>query len=155
MKIEEEIKVRKFSSDWQRASINIAFTANWLNLILEKRAAKKQITVQQFNVLRILRGQIPKPSTNSLIKSRMITSMPDISRLVDRIVTKGLVSREKNREDKRAVDLYITQKGIDLLGEIESDMMMTDLLPNHLSEEEAFALSELLDKFRGNYTDKG
>lgn len=150
MKIEEEIKVKSFSSDWQRASINIVYTANWLSLILEKRAAKKQITLQQFNVLRILRGQLPNPSTNNLLKSRMITNTPDISRLVDRIVAKGLVSRCKNKEDKRAVDLFITDKGLALLEEIEDDMMLNDLLPQNLSEQEAFQLSELLDKFRGS-----
>ncbi|QBQ40897.1 MarR family winged helix-turn-helix transcriptional regulator [Sphingobacterium psychroaquaticum] len=150
MKIEEEIKVKSFSSDWQRASINIMYTGNWLNLILEKRAAKKQITLQQFNVLRILRGQLPNPSTNNLLKNRMITNTPDISRLVDRIVAKGLVSRCKNKEDKRAVDLFITEKGLALLEEIEDDMMLNDLLPQNLSEQEAFQLSELLDKFRGS-----
>ncbi|TYP92492.1 DNA-binding MarR family transcriptional regulator [Sphingobacterium allocomposti] len=149
MKIEEELQVRKFSSDWQRATVNILFTASWLGLILEKRASKKGITLQQFNVLRILRGQLPRPSTNNLVRSRMIGNTPDISRLIDRIVTKGLVSRTKNKDDKRAVDLFITQKGLDLLQSIEDDMMLADLLPKHISAKEAALLSELLDKLRG------
>ncbi len=154
MKIEEEIKVKSFSSDWQRASVNIIYTANWLSLILEKRAAKEQITLQQFNVLRILRGQFPNPATNNLLKSRMITNTPDISRLVDRIVAKGLVSRAQNKADKRAVDLFITQKGLELLDILEADMMLGDILPQNLSEAEALQLSALLDKFRGIPTEE-
>lgn len=148
MKIEQELKVKKFTNDWQRATVNILFTASWLGLILEKRASKRQITLQQFNALRILRGQLPDPTTNNLLRTRMISNTPDISRLVDRIVAKGLASREKNKVDKRSVDLFITQKGLDLLDEIEEDMMLTDLLPNNLSEKEAAKLSDLLDKLR-------
>ncbi|KGE12964.1 MarR family winged helix-turn-helix transcriptional regulator [Sphingobacterium deserti] len=154
MKIEKELKVKKFTNDWQRATVNVLFTASWLTLILEKRAAKRMITLQQFNALRILRGQYPAPTTNNLIRSRMISNTPDISRLVDRIVTKGLASRAKNKDDKRAVDLFITQKGLDLLDEIEEDMMLTDLLPEHISERDAVKLSALLDALRGDSNDE-
>lgn len=147
--IEELIKVRKFASPWHRATINVVYTSNWLNLMLEKRAGSKEITLQQFNVLRVLRGQFPKPVTNSLLKDRLLTQTPDISRLVDRIVNKGLVSRDKNKLDKRAVDLLITKRGLDLLDEIESLMMLDDVLPNNLTPEECFQLSDLLDKLRG------
>lgn len=149
MKIEEELKVKKFTNDWQRATVNILFSASWLGLILEKRASKRQITLQQFNALRILRGQLPEPTTNNLLRVRMISNTPDISRLVDRIVAKGLASREKNKIDKRSVDLFITKKGLDLLDEIEEDMMLSDMLPNNLTEKEAAKLSDLLDKLRG------
>ncbi len=154
MKIEEELKVKKFTNDWQRATVNVLFTASWLGLILEKRASKRQITLQQFNALRILRGQLPSPTTNNLLRARMISNTPDISRLVDRIVAKGLASRSKNKDDKRAVDLFITQKGLDLLDEIEEDMMLSDILPDHLSEQEAATLSALLDKLRGESTEE-
>ncbi|WDF67232.1 MarR family transcriptional regulator [Sphingobacterium oryzagri] len=153
MKIEEELKVKKFTNDWQRATVNILFTASWLGLILEKRASKRQITLQQFNALRILRGQLPEPTTNNLLRTRMISNTPDISRLVDRIVAKGLASREKNKVDKRSVDLFITQKGLDLLDEIEEDMMLIDMLPGNLSEKDAAKLSDLLDKLRGEDTE--
>lgn len=151
MKIEEELKVKKFTNDWQRATVNVLFTASWLGLILEKRAAKRQITLQQFNALRILRGQLPNPTTNNLLRSRMVSNTPDISRLVDRIVGKGLASRSKNSADKRAVDLFITQKGLDLLVEIEDDMMLTDVLPQNISEKDAVKLSEFLDMLRGEH----
>jgi len=148
-KIEELVKVRQFASPWHRATVNIIYTNNWLNVMLEKRASVKQLTLQQFNVLRVLRGQFPKPVTNNLLKDRLLTKTPDISRLVDRIVSKGLVSREKNSVDKRAVDLLITDKGLELLQEIETDMMLDDVLPENISAEDCLKLSELLDKFRG------
>lgn len=148
-KIEELVKVRQFASPWHRATINIIYTNNWLNVMLEKRAGAKQITLQQFNVLRVLRGQYPNPVTNNLLKVRLLTKTPDISRLVDRIVSKGLVSREKNSIDKRAVDLLITDKGLELLQEIENDMMLDDVLPENISVDDCLKLSELLDKFRG------
>src|SRR5690606_33063882 len=148
-KIEELVKVRQFASPWHRATINIIYTNNWLNVMLEKRAGAKQITLLQFNVLRVLRGQYPNPVTNNLLKERLLTKTPDISRLVDRIVSKGLVSRGKNNSDKRAVDLLITDKGLDLLEEIEADMMLEDILPENISSDDCIKLSELLDKFRG------
>jgi DNA-binding MarR family transcriptional regulator len=148
-KIEELVKVRQFASPWHRATINIIYTNNWLNVMLEKRAGAKQITLQQFNVLRVLRGQYPNPVTNNLLKERLLTKTPDISRLVDRIVSKGLVSREKNSIDKRAVDLLITDKGLELLQEIENDMMLDDVLPENISVDDCLKLSELLDMFRG------
>lgn len=149
-KIEELVRVKQFASPWHRVTINVIYTNNWLNVMLEKRAGAKQITLQQFNVLRVLRGQFPNPVTNNLLKERLLTKTPDISRLVDRIVSKGLVSRTKNSIDKRAVDLLITDEGMKLLQEIEEDMMLDDVLSENLSEEECMQLSELLDKFRGS-----
>ncbi|MBE8712276.1 MarR family winged helix-turn-helix transcriptional regulator [Sphingobacterium hungaricum] len=149
MSLEEKLKVKKFASDWHKATLNIVYTSNWLIVELEKRANKRDITMQQFNVLRILRGQFPKPATNNLLKDRLITATPDISRLVDRIVAKELVSRCKNDTDKRAVDLLITERGLKLLAEIEEEMMLSDLLPINITEEECQQLSRLLEKFRG------
>src|SRR5690606_41011810 len=112
----------------------------WLTKILEQRASRCHITLQQYNVLRILRGQYPNSASNSLIKDRMVSSTPDISRLVDRIVLKGLISRQQNVQDKRAVDLKITEKGLQLLESLEQDMMLSNLLSQSLTEEEALTL---------------
>lgn len=149
MKIEVEVKVEEFKNEWHKTTVNLIFTNNWLTSHLEQRANKKQITLTQFNVLRILRGQYPKAASNSLLKERMINNTPDISRLVERMVDKGLISKSQNTKDKRSVDLKITKKGLQLLLEIEDEMMMTDLLSSNLSAEEASLLSDLLDKFRG------
>ncbi|MDQ1149450.1 MarR family winged helix-turn-helix transcriptional regulator [Sphingobacterium zeae] len=149
MKIEDEIKVNKFSNEWHRCTVNILYTYNRISNALEQRAAKEGITLKQFNVLRILRGRYPKPSTNSLIKSRMLSFTPDISRMIDRMVSKELVSRCQSGADKRAVDLFITKKGQEILKRLDEDMLMMDILPSRISEEEAIALNALLDKLRG------
>lgn len=148
MKIEEEIKVSQFSDEWHRCTVNILYTYNWINNELEQRASKQGITLKQFNVLRILRGQYPKPATNNLIKSRMLSTTPDISRMIDRMVTKGLVSRCQSGGDKRAVDLVITEKGLEILHHLEDPMLMKDILPHKITAEEAVQLSDLLDKLR-------
>ncbi|SKB89313.1 DNA-binding transcriptional regulator, MarR family [Parapedobacter luteus] len=149
MKIEDEIQTRKFRNERQKATINVVFTSNWITGILEKRANKQHITLQQFNVLRILRGQHPNPVTNSLLKERMLDKMPDVSRIIDRLVGKGLVTRGVCDRDRRAVDVKITQKGLDTLAELEEDMMMMDILGDNISEDECRILNELLDKLRG------
>jgi DNA-binding MarR family transcriptional regulator len=149
MGIEDRIKISRFQDDWHKATINILYTNNWLSNLLEDRASRKSITLQQFNVLRILRGQYPKPASNATIRERMINSTPDISRLVERIVTKGLVTRTKNKADKRAVDLLITEKGLQLLEELEADMNLSTILSENLTAQEAQLLSDLLDKMRG------
>lgn len=149
MKIEDEIKVNKFSNEWHRCTVNILYTYHCISTALEQRAAKEGITLKQFNVLRILRGQYPKPATNSLIKSRMLSFTPDISRMIDRMVSKELVSRCQSGADKRAVDLFITEKGQEILKRLDEDMLMMDVLPGRISEEEAMALNTLLDKLRG------
>lgn len=149
MSIEDRIKTSRFHDDWHKATINVLFTNNWLSNLLEARASKKNITLQQFNVLRILRGQYPNPASNVMIKERMISSTPDISRLVERIVSKGLITRTQNKSDKRSVDLLITEKGLQLLEEMEADMHLSPMLSKHLSEDEANLLSNLLDKLRG------
>ena len=150
MKIEDEILTKRFRNERHKATINIVFTSNWITGILEKRASIQQITLQQFNVLRILRGQHPKPATNSIVKERMLDKMPDVSRIIDRLVAKELGSRAKSDNDRRAVDVKITQKGLDALAELEESMMMMDVLQDNISEEECQQLNELLDKLRGS-----
>lgn len=150
MSIGQDLQVKQFQDEWHEATINIVYTSGCLSKELEKRANKKQITLQQFNVLRILRGQYPNTATNMLIKERMVSDSADISRLVDRLVLKELVSRCKNKVDKRAVDLLITEKGLALLDELKEEMSLMDLLPQRITKEEAKLLSNLLDKIRGN-----
>lgn len=149
MKINDQVKVSRFQNQWHKATVNILFTNHWLSKELESRAVRKDITLQQFNVLRILRGQFPKAVSNTLVKERMINSTPDISRLVERIVLKGLVNRTQSKNDKRSVDLIITDKGIQLLETLEEEMLLGDILFKNISEEEALQLSDLLDKLRG------
>ena len=149
MKIEEEIQSTKFEDNFQKAVINLTYTYGWLNNSLRCHFEKHNLTSQQFNVLRILRGQYPNPATVNLIKERMLDKMSDASRIVDRLVQKGLVSRCTNRKDRRAVDIRISDSGLEILGKLDIEFKTSDFLKNNLSEQEAGVLSDLLDKLRG------
>lgn len=149
MELEKEIASNKFENDYQKSVVNILYTYGWVTNLLRKRFDKHHITLQQFNILRILRGQYPQPSTVNLLKERMLDKMSDASRIVERLVQKGLVSRCTNPKDRRAVDIIISEKGLDLLKKLDNEMDIPDLLKNNLTEEEARLLSNLLDKMRG------
>ncbi len=150
MKLEDEIKSR-FQSEYHKAALNIMFTHSWLTGILKKRTDTRHITLQQYNILRILRGQYPNPATVNLLKERMIDKMPDVSRIIDRLVQKELVSRCTNKCDRRAVDILITEKVLDILAELDVDdeMRIDHIINEHLSEGECETLNHLLDKMRG------
>jgi DNA-binding MarR family transcriptional regulator len=149
MRIDEEIQSTNFEDNYHKAVINISYTYSWLNNVLRCQFEKHNLTSQQFNVLRILRGQYPKPATVNLIKERMLDKMSDASRIVDRLVQKGLVSRCTNNRDRRAVDIRISDVGLDILSKIDAEFKTKELLKDNLTEEEAAKLSDLLDKLRG------
>src|SRR6201992_3981330 len=116
MRIEEEIQRSKFEDNYHKAVINVTYTYGWLSNTFRCQFERYNLTQQQFNILRILRGQYPKPATINLLKERMIDKMSDASRIVDRLVQKGLVSRCTNNKDRRAVDIRISELGLDILG---------------------------------------
>jgi len=149
MRIDEEIQSSKFEDNYHKAVINISYTDGWLGNLFRCKFERYNLTQQQFNILRILRGQYPKPATVNLLKERMIDKMSDASRIVDRLVQKGLVSRCTNTKDRRAVDIRISDLGIDILSKMDIEFKTKDLLRNNLTEEEAGLLSDLLDKMRG------
>ncbi len=149
MEIEKEIQNAKFVNSIQKASVNIIYTYNWLNSFIKTELDKSNITHQQFNILRILRGQHPKPATVNTIKERMLDKMSDASRIVDRLVIKDLVTRKVCKKDRRAVDILISQKGLDLLDGIRLEEAMTSRVQHGVTDNEALQLSDLLDKFRG------
>ena len=149
MEIEKEIHNRNFVNNFQKASINIMYTHNWLTGFIKTELDKSNITNQQFNILRILRGQHPKPATINIIKERMLDKMSDASRIVDRLVQKDLVTRTVSEKDRRAVDIMINENGLKLLENIKLEEAMTKNFKSNITEEEAQTLSLLLDKFRG------
>jgi len=149
MSIDEEIQSTNFEDNYHKAVINIAYTYGWLNNAFKCKFEKHKLTNQQFNVLRILRGQYPNPATVNLIKERMIDKMSDASRIVDRLVQKGLVSRCTNSKDRRAVDIRISEEGLAILAKMDKEFKTKEILKSNLTEEEAGKLSELLDKLRG------
>ncbi|MBL4677640.1 MAG: MarR family transcriptional regulator [Mucilaginibacter sp.] len=149
MGIEEDIKSTKFEDNYHKMVINLNYSYGWINNYMRPTFERHNLTQQQFNILRILRGQYPKPATVNMLKERMIDKMSDASRIVDRLVQKGLVSRCTNSRDRRAVDIRISDEGLAILKKMDTDFRTKDLFKQHLSEEEAGLLSDLLDKMRG------
>ncbi len=149
MELEKEIQSNKFEDNYHKAVVNISYTFSWLSTILRARLEKHKITHQQFNILRILRGQYPNPATVNLLKERMIDKMCDASRIVDRLVQKALVTRCTNSKDRRAVDIRISDEGLKVLAMIDQELKMSDILNCNITNEEAQVLCTLLDKLRG------
>ena len=121
MRIDEEIQSTNFEDNYHKAVIKNNYTYGWLNNVWRCHFEKHKLTSQQFNVLRILRGQYPNPATVNLIKERMLDKMSDASRIVDRLVQKGLVSRCTNNKDRRAVDIRISDAGLETLAKMDSE----------------------------------
>lgn len=149
MKLEEEIKQEKFRNGYHKLAVNVIYTYGWLMNSQSKLFAKYQITGNQYNILRILRGQYPNPATINLLKERMLDKMSDASRLVERLRIKGFVKRNLSSDDRRCVDVIITEKGLKLLLEMDKLNEKYDSLFENLSVSESQKLNELLDKLRG------
>ncbi|MES2653640.1 MAG: MarR family transcriptional regulator [Bacteroidota bacterium] len=149
MELQKEIKSSKFENAFQQALVNVFFTYHWSNQNVKEALSPYDITQQQFNVLRILRGQYPKPSTINLLKSRILDKLSDVSRIVDRLVQKDYVHKNVNGDDKRALDITISDKGLKLLEKLDKEIDFSSFIRPNLSEEEATQLNVLLDKYRG------
>lgn len=149
MGISEEIQQAKFKDNHQKAVINLIYTSNWLNEKMRLFLAEEDLTLQQYNVLRILRGSSPKPLSTLQIRERMLDKMSDTSRIVDRLVKKNLVVKKTCQSDKRLVDIHISQEGLDLLKSIDEQEGRMYKEIRQLNSEEAGLLSDLLDKIRG------
>ena len=150
MSIEKDIQQSAFKSPYSQAIINIIYTNNWLQSLQVEIFKPFDLSLQQYNVLRILRGQHPNPITVIAIIERMLDKMSNASRLVDKLLAKGLVIRRLCPHDRRAVDVIITEKGLNLLTEIDELQHTWEVKLHGLSESEALQLSELLDKMRQN-----
>lgn len=149
MNIKEEIQQSRFRNNFQMAAINLIYTSGWLANKHKDFFSQFGITVQQFNILSILRGQHPNKISGAEIKNRMMDKNSDVSRLLDRLVVKNLVSKTKCADDKRAADVAITKNGLDLLSTTDSKIKSLDNILTGLTELEAEQLSSLLDKLRG------
>lgn len=149
MELEKEIHQTRFKNDYHKMVVNIIYSYGWVTSLVKERLGKKQVTLQQYNILRILRGQHPKPATINLLKERMLDKMSDASRIVERLVQKKLVTRTINKHDRRAVDILITEKGLEILKELDPVITPEDVLKKNITTEEAYQLNELLDKLRG------
>ena len=149
MKIEDAIK-SKFDSQRQKVYINLIYTANEITAAAKKQFKEVDVTLQQYNVLRILRGKHPESLNPGDIKSVMLDKSPDLTRLIDRLLAKKLVYRATCEDNRRKIDIKISDKGLDFLESISAHVAtpQRDKTKN-LTEEEASQLSDLLDKLRG------
>ena len=150
MRLEDEIKQPVFQSDAQKAYLNVVYTAGWMN---QRQAAAFKgygLTGPQYNVLRILRGQHPLPATVALLIDRMLDKTSNASRIVDKLEEKKFVTRTVCPANRRAVDIRITEAGLQLLRQIDESghLLAAQTGMSTLTEEELAQLNHLLDKVR-------
>lgn len=148
MGIEKDIQQARFRNAHQKAGINLIYSVAWMRDKSKAIFDTEDITSQQFNILRILRGSFPQPLSTLQIRERMLDKMSDTSRIVDRLIVKGLVKKVICKNDRRLVDVMITDKGRKLLERLDTRQDEIDGILGNLSEKEANILSDLLDKIR-------
>ena len=150
MRIEDEIVQEKFLNENHKTLVNLIYTHSYLINKMDSFFKKQGITRQQFNVLRILRGQHPKSANLGLIKERMLDKMSDASRIVERLRVKRLVTRRQSKTDRREVEIMISSKGLQMLETTDVEIQEIYRLFDRLSHEELEQLNNLLDKFRNS-----
>lgn len=149
MKLEEELKMQQFTDNFQRAYLNIIFTANWMEARMQKMLKAYNITAPQFNVLRILRGQKGRPMSAYAIQERMIHRTSNVTRILEKLVEKRLVTRESSPNNRRMIDVKLTEDGLALIN--STDEVAVDAyqgVSSALSEEDAGLLGDWLDRIR-------
>jgi DNA-binding MarR family transcriptional regulator len=150
MKIEEEIKQKKFSNEFEKLVVNILFTSSWLSSKQNELMKPYGISIQQFNILRILKGQYPNSASVNLLIERMLDKNSNASRLVDKLKTKKLVQRSECSVDRRKVDVIISEKGIELIDEVSDKMNIMTKTILSIDESNAKKLNEQLDRIRNS-----
>ena len=149
MSLEEDIQQQNFRNDYQKATINLLYTHSWLEHKLSAFFKQYDLTLQQYNVLRILKGQYPIPISTSDLRERMLDRMSDASRIVERLYKKNLVIRKVCQNDKRKLDIVLSVKGMEIIDRLEEVVDQLDGFLSGLRPEEVQQLNTLLDKLRG------
>ena len=149
MKLEQAIQQRRFRNEHLKAMVNLLYTHSWLEEKIKRFLEQQNISMPQYNILRILRGS-GIPLSTMQIRERMLDRMSDTSRIIDRMLLKQLVQKKLNEKDKRLVDITITQKGLQLLEILDNQNHLLDGIVANLSETEVKMLNDLLDKMRGD-----
>ena len=148
MKLEIEIGQNTFRSEYHKLLVNILYTGNWIQGKVTTRLKPYGIKPQQFNILRILRGQHPKPARVQLLQERMLDNMSNASRLVERLRQKKLVDRKICKKDRRAVDVIITDLGLKLLKQLDETEKDWLKMFDSIDLEDAKNLNNILDTLR-------
>ncbi len=150
MRLEDELRMEKFRTAQQRATLNILFTSTWIAEKTGECFKPFGISQEQYNVLRILKGQKGKPANLSTIQERMIHRMSNATRLVEKLKLKGYVNRVICEDNRRKVEITITEKGLELLEQIDPKLTHAEAsLFTNLTDKEARDIGDLLDKLRG------
>jgi uncharacterized lipoprotein YddW (UPF0748 family) len=148
MSLEKDINQLKFRNEKQKAIINLIYTYNWVTEQIRHILESEDLTMQQYNILRILKGSSPQPLSTLQIRERMLDKMSDTSRIVDRLILKGLVVKKASKSDKRLVDVVISEKGKRILARLDARNQQMDDIINALEEKEMKTLNKILDKIR-------
>jgi DNA-binding MarR family transcriptional regulator len=148
MGLEQEIRQEKFGNEYEKAIVNVLFTSSWLYNLNSARLKPYGITPEQFNVLRILRGSAPKPLMLADISGRMIDKNSNATRLVEKLRQKGFLKREICDNNRRQVDISITEKGLVLLKKLDQDSEVFLTGMKSITKSEAMELNRILDKWR-------
>lgn len=149
MRLEEEIKQKNFKDEYHKLFINLIYTGNWVKNLDSDLFKSYNITSQQYNVLRILRGQHPKPISVNLITDRMLDKMSNASRLVEKLRQKNYVDRRECPSDRRQAEVLITEKGLDLLVRLDKELELRMGRFSNITPEESKIVNDILDKLRG------
>ncbi|CAN5435253.1 MarR family transcriptional regulator [soil metagenome] len=148
MRLEDEIKQKKFKSEHHKLLINLIYTGSWVKSMHSDLLKPSGLTLEQYNLLRILRGQQSPASINLLIE-RMLDKMSNASRLVEKLRQKGLLERKENDNDRRQADVLITSKGLELLQALDSTIVQIEKRTKVVTEAEAKIVNDVLDRLRG------
>ncbi len=148
MGIEQAIQQPKFTSEYHKLAVNIIYTSSWLSLTHQHVLKPYNLTIQQFNILRILRGQKGQPLSVNCLIERMVDRSSNASRIVDKLQEKQLVERSVCSNDRRQVEVRITNNGLKLLSEVDEPMKNAAKALEGLSIKEAELINTLLDKMR-------
>lgn len=149
MSLEQDIKQEKFANEYEKMTVNLLFTSSWLYNINAARLKPYGVTPEQYNVLRILRGSHPKSMMLADITSRMIDKSSNATRLVEKLRQKGYLKREICEDNRRQVDIFITDKGLTILKKVDADAEEFLSTLKNINKTEAQELNRILDKLRG------
>jgi len=151
MRLEEAIKQTKFVSQQQKAFLNLFYLSGLMRSAQARFFKQNDLSPEQYNILRILRGQYPNPANIGLLQDRMLDKMSNASRLVEKLKQKALVTREECPKDRRQVEVLITKEGLDLLTELDPSIRSFETDFKGLNEDELILLNELLGKLSDGF----
>ena len=150
MDIAQAIDQKTFRDEYQRLVVNLLYTSSWLENRQNAILKPFDLTIQQFNLMRILRGRAPQPATVQYITERMLDRNSNASRLLDKLCSKGLAERKICPSNRRAVDVHLTKEGDQMLTGLDASMNQNNPMANQFTEQNARVVSDLLDRLRGD-----